>query len=98
MLQDGSSRLVGNAAYRKFLRPEKDAISINMETVADEARYDGEFVLRTNTRLPAADVALQYKRLLPVEQFFQAAKTMLQSRPIFHQRGCHQQRAWRFRG
>ena len=56
-----------------------------MEKVADEARYDGKFVLRTNTRLPAADVALQYKRLLLVEQFFRATKTMLQSRPIFHQ-------------
>jgi len=83
-LQDGSSRLVGNSGYRKFLRLEKDAISINMDKVADEARYDGKFVLRTNTRLPAADVALQYKRLLLVEQFFRAAKTMLQSRPIFH--------------
>ena len=83
-LQDGSSQLVGNSGYRKFLRLEKGAISINMEKVADEARYDGKFVLRTNTRLPAADVALQYKRLLLVEQFFRAAKTMLQSRPIFH--------------
>jgi transposase len=83
-LQDGSSQLVGNSGYRKFLRLEKDAVSINMEKVADEARYDGKFVLRTNTRLPAAEVALQYKRLLLVEQFFRAAKTMLQSRPIFH--------------
>ena len=84
-LQNGSSRLVGNAGYRKFLRLEKAAISINMEKVADEARYDGKFVLRTNTKLPAAEVALQYKRLLLVEQFFRATKTMLQSRPIFHQ-------------
>ena len=27
----------------------------------------------------------QYNRLLLVEQFFRATKTMLQSRPIFHQ-------------
>jgi hypothetical protein len=57
-LQNGSSRLVGNSGYRKFLRLEKGAVGINMEKVADEARFDGKFALRTNTRLPAADVAL----------------------------------------
>jgi hypothetical protein len=34
-LQDGSSRLVGNSGYRKFLRLEKDTVSIKMEKVAD---------------------------------------------------------------
>lgn len=93
-LQDGSSQLVGNSRYRKFLRLEKDAISINMEKVADEARYDGKFVLRTNTRLPAADVALQYKRLLLVEQFFRAHEnyaakpSYLSSVGLHHQRAC----------
>lgn len=84
-LKDGSSRLVGNSGYRKYLRLEKDAVSIDMEKVVAEARYDGKFVLRTNTKLPAGEVALQYKRLLLVEQFFRATKSMLESRPIFHQ-------------
>jgi hypothetical protein len=84
-LKGGRSKLVGNSGYRKFLHIEKDAVSIDMQKVADEARYDGKFVLRTNTALPAAEVALQYKRLLLVEQFFRAAKSMLDSRPIFHQ-------------
>ena len=84
-LKSGRSKLVGNSGYRKFLRIEKDAVSIDMEKVADEERYDGKFVLRTNTSLPAGEVALQYKRLLLVEQFFRAAKSMLDSRPIFHQ-------------
>jgi len=84
-LKNGSSQLVGNSGYRKFLHLEKDAVSIDMEKVAAEARYDGKFVLRTNTRLPADGIALQYKRLLLVEQFFRAAKSMLESRPIFHQ-------------
>jgi transposase len=85
-LKDGSSQLVGNSGYRKFLHVEKGAISIDMEKVAAEARYDGKFVLRTNTKLPAEEVALQYKRLLLVEQFFRAMKSMLESQPIFHQR------------
>ncbi len=50
-----------------------------------EARFDGKYVLRTNTELPADEVAVQYKRLLLVEQFFRAAKSLVDTRPIFHQ-------------
>ena len=50
-----------------------------------EARFDGKFVLRTNTELQSAEVALQYKCLLLLEQFFRAVKSMLDSRPVFHQ-------------
>ena len=35
--------------------------------VAEDARYDGKWVLRTNTELDAAEVALQYKQLWMVE-------------------------------
>jgi transposase len=51
--------------------------------VEAEARYDGKWVLRTNTDLPASEVALQYKQLLQVEQFFRVAN-LLETRPIFH--------------
>ena len=84
-LKNGSSHLVGNTGYRKFLHLEKGAFSLDMKKVEAEAHYDGKFVLRTNTSLPASEVALQYKRLLLVEQFFRAVKSMLDSRPIFHQ-------------
>lgn len=84
-LKQGVRQLVGNRGYRRFLRVEKDAMSIDLKKVAAESRYDGKFVLRTNTSLPAGEVAVQYKRLLLVEQFFRAAKTVLETRPIFHQ-------------
>lgn len=84
-LKRGASQLVGNTGYRKFLHMEKGSFTIDREKVDEEARYDGKFVLRTNTNLPAGEVAVQYKRLLLVEQFFRAAKSMLESRPIFHQ-------------
>jgi transposase len=84
-IKAGSSQLVGNSGYRKFLRIEKGAVNIDMGKVTEEAHYDGKFVLRTNTKLEAGEVALQYKRLLLVEQFFRAVKSMLDSRPIFHQ-------------
>ncbi|MBI2855059.1 MAG: transposase, partial [Chloroflexi bacterium] len=60
-------------------------MSIDRKKVAAEARYDGKFVLRTNTSLPASEVAVQYKRLLLVEQFFRTTKSLLETRPIFHQ-------------
>jgi hypothetical protein len=58
---------------------------IDQAKVKAEARFDGKYVLRTNTELPAAEVAVQYKRLLLVEQFFRAAKSLVDTRPIFHQ-------------
>lgn len=84
-LKQGASHLVGNRGYRRFLRVDKDAVSIDSRKVAAEARYDGKFVLRTNTSLPPDEVAVQYKRLLLVEQFFRATKSLLETRPIFHQ-------------
>ena len=52
--------------------------------MAAEARYDGKFVLRTNTDLPAAEVAQTYKSLWRVERTFRETKSTLEVRPIFH--------------
>ena len=84
-LKQGPRQLVGNRGYRRFLRVDKEAVSIDTKKVAAEARYDGKFVLRTNTSLPADEVAVQYKRLLLVERFFRDTKSLLATRPIFHQ-------------
>jgi len=84
-LQQGGAHLIGNRGFRRYLRVEKGALTIDPRKAAAEARYDGKFVLRTNTELPAAEVALQYKRLLLVEQFFRGIKAILETRPVFHQ-------------
>ena len=84
-LKNSGSQLIGNNGYRKYLHLEKGAFSLDRAKVEAEARYDGKFVLRTNTQLEAGEVALQYKRLLLVEQFFRAVKSLLDSRPIYHQ-------------
>lgn len=83
-LRRGARALVGNRGFRRYLKVEKGAVRIDPGKVAEEARYDGKWVLRTNTDLPAAEVSRQYKRLLLVEQFFRAAKDLLETRPIFH--------------
>lgn len=83
-LRQGAGALVGNRGYRRFLRVHKGAVEIDRAKVEADARLDGKFVLRTNTQLPAEEVALQYKRLLVVERFFRTAKSLLQTRPIYH--------------
>lgn len=84
-LARGPKALVGNRGFRRFLKVAKGSITIDEAKVQTAARYDGKFVIRTNTDLSAAEVAQQYKRLWQVEAFFRAAKSLLDSRPIYHQ-------------
>jgi hypothetical protein len=84
-LTQGDKALVGNAGYRRFLAdPAGEGFIIDAAKVEADARYDGLFVLRTNTKLTALQVVLRYRNLLAVEQSFLAAKTLLATRPIFH--------------
>ena len=85
-LKQGDKALVGNKGYRKYLKREGEqaAFSINEEKLKEEARYDGLWVLRTNTPLSAQEVAFQYKQLWMVEQAFRAVKSVLETRPIYH--------------
>ncbi|MBV8605991.1 MAG: IS1634 family transposase [Singulisphaera sp.] len=83
-LRSGDKSLVGNEGYRRYLSGGPSHFRIDEAKVAEDARYDGKWVLRTNTDLDSAEVALQYKQLWMVEQWFRSCKTLLQTRPIFH--------------
>jgi len=85
-LTQGDKALVGNKGYRKYLKRQGDeaAFSIDEEKLEEEARYDGLWVLRTNTSLSIDEVAFQYKQLWMVEQAFRAVKSVLETRPIYH--------------
>jgi transposase len=85
-LRRGDKALVGNKGYRRYLKVEGDShFAIDEAKLQAEARFDGTWVLRTNTDWPNADVALQYKKLWMVEQWFRSCKTLLETRPIYHQ-------------
>jgi Transposase DDE domain len=85
-LKKGDKALVGNSAYRRYLQtPDGRHFSIDEERVAEDARYDGLYVLPTNTQLPPLTVMLRYRELLVVEQLFRSAKALLATRPIYHQ-------------
>ncbi|MBI5024863.1 MAG: IS1634 family transposase [Candidatus Omnitrophica bacterium] len=84
-IKHGNNALIGNKGYRRYLRLEGGAhFVIDEKKVLDDARYDGKWVLTTDTDLPAADVALKYKQLLLVERIFCDMKSVLETRPIFH--------------
>lgn len=89
-LKKGDKALIGNAAYRRYLRrPDPGAggtpaFEIDPGKLAEEARYDGIFVLRTNARITPLQAMLRYRDLLQVEALFRVAKATLETRPIFH--------------
>lgn len=84
-LRQGAKSLVGNKGYRKYLRSRGQQFEIDEAKVKSESRFDGKWVLQTDLEaLSAAEVALKYKQLWMVEEMFRTAKTLLESRPIFH--------------
>ena len=86
-LRRGDKSLVGNKGYRRYLKVEGEGhFVVDEAKLQEEARYDGTWVLRTNTDLAVAEVALQYKRLWQVEQWFRSCKSLLETRPIYHKR------------
>jgi Transposase DDE domain len=84
-LAQGDKALVANKGFRRFLKtPEGDGFVIDRAKVEADARFDGLFVLRTNTKIAALQVVLRYRNLLAVEDAFKTAKALLATRPIFH--------------
>ena len=83
-LGQGDKSLVGNKGYRKFLRAGGKQFAIDEDKIKEEARYDGKWVLTTNTDLPTSEVALKYKQLWMVEDVFRSMKSLLATRPIYH--------------
>lgn len=85
-LKRGPKSLVGNKGYRRYIKADGDFVAIDEKKIEEESRYDGKWVLRTNTDLPAEMVALKYKELWQVEQAFRDIKSILETRPVFHQK------------
>src|SRR5215211_3357319 len=90
-LKRGDKALIGNSAYRRDLRRKgtaedkaDPAFAIDPGKLADEARYDGLFVLRTNARITPLQAVLRYRDLLQVEDLFRTAKALMRTRPIYH--------------
>ena len=84
-LRCGDKSLVANKGYRRYLKVQGDHhFAIDEEQIKAEARYDGLWVLRTNTDYNAETVAHVYKALWTVEDIFRTTKSILETRPIYH--------------
>lgn len=98
-LKKGDKALIGNSAYRRYLcksaeTKNKPAFQIDVGKIAEEARFDGIFVLRTNARVTPPQAVLRYRDLLQVEILFLRTQAIKRTRPIFnssdagHPRSC----------
>ena len=80
----GLKGLIGNRGYRRYLKVKGKEVSIDREVLEEEGRYDGKYVLETNTELGAEEAALAYRDLWRVERAFREIKSSLELRPIYH--------------
>jgi len=84
-LRSGRTKeLIGNSAFRRYLKLDGTRVSINERALDEEARYDGKYVLRTNTTLGPEEAAVSYKSLWQVERAFRELKSGLDLRPVYH--------------
>jgi transposase len=83
-MKQGEKALIGNKGFRKYVKASGANFTIDEEKIKEEAFFDGKWVLRTNTGLSAAEVALKYKELWMVEHIFRSVKSILETQPIYH--------------
>ena len=79
-LRNGDKSLVGNKGYRRYLKVEGSGhFLIDEKQVKAEERYDGIWVLRTNSVYNSETAARVYKALWTVEDIFRTSKSILES-------------------
>lgn len=70
-------------AYKKYVEFD-GRIDFNEKKFYEDKTYDGYWVLLTNTKLSAQEVALYYKGLWQIEAGFRDLKSELVTAPIYH--------------
>ncbi len=61
-------------------------MAIDQAKIKADAKFDGKWVLKTTIGLSPEQVALKYKQLWQVEHVFRDIKSILDTRPVFHQK------------
>lgn len=78
-LKNGNPKtLLNNRGYRRFVHTAEQSASIDEAQVEADARYDGKYVLRTTTSLPADEVAQAYKQLSAIERLWRELKDVVE--------------------
>ena len=76
--------LLRNTSFKSFVRLQNATAEIDEEKVRQAARYDGKYVLRSNTDLTPPEIAKAYRQLYRVERAFREIKGPLKIRPVYH--------------
>jgi len=62
-LKEELKELIKNRGYKRYLRVERGGIKINLKKIEAEKKYDGKYVITSNTELKAEEIALAYREL-----------------------------------
>lgn len=81
-----SCSLLSKPGYRRYLvETATGELRIDRARVAEDARYDGKYVLVTNELdLPAEELVLGYRDLWRAERAFRSMKSVLDIEPVQH--------------
>src|SRR4029077_7325093 len=81
-LARGDKALVGNTGYRRYLKTiSDDHFAIDSNKIEEDKRFDGIFVLRTNTDLNPLDAMLCNRQLLTALYLVPVGMLMAQASP-----------------
>jgi hypothetical protein len=84
LAKGGVKSLVPHRGFRRFLKVAGQSASIDEKRIEEDALFDGKYVLRTTTDLPAEEVAEAYKQLTWIERLWRELKDVMEVRPIYH--------------
>ena len=82
--RDGPESLVGNRGFKRYLRAKGDVFELDDDRIHSDARFDGLWVLQTNTDFKPREFAARYKALWMVEQCCRTSKALFDTRHNFH--------------
>jgi hypothetical protein len=84
-LAKGDKALIANTAFRRYLKTISDEhFAIDPDKIEEEKKFDGIFVLRTNTDLNPLEGHALLRAALDGGAAPRTAKHLLSTRPIFH--------------
>ena len=79
-MRKGDKALIAHSAYRCYLRKAGAkgvrSFEIDAGKLAQEARFDGIFVLPTNAKVTPLQAVLRYRDLLLVEDLFRRTQSL----------------------
>lgn len=79
-----AKKLVTHKTFGRYVKEKGGFVVLDTAKIKREARYDGKWVLRTNTDLPTEEVARLYKKQVGIERDFRDIKSFIELRPVRH--------------